>query len=87
MPYDNTIGGNFDNTFGDLIEFRGIAQHFIVDACKFGYEFLYGAFGVDKGYKLVGNLVTIELVYGYFGNAFFVVFTSCGFYVEYCVQF
>ena len=86
MTYDNAIGGNFDNAFGNLIEFRSIAQHFVVDACKFSNELLNGAFGVYQWYELVGYFVPVELIDGDIGNALFIVFTSCGFYVEYCVQ-
>jgi hypothetical protein len=47
---------------------------------------LYGNFRINQTDELIHNLMTIKFVDGDFGNTFFVVLTSRGFYVKYCVN-
>ena len=86
MCYDDTAFSNFYNTFCNFIEFRCIVKHFAIYACEIYHKRLYFSFGVYKAYKLINNFVAIESVNGYFSDAFFVEFSTGGFYVEYCVN-
>jgi len=83
---ENTVSGDFNDPFCDLVEFRSILQHFIVDAGKLNHKWLNFSFRIDQTDQGVNYLMAVVPVNGNFCNAFFIVFSSGGFYVNYYVN-
>ena len=76
------IGCDFDNSFGNFVEFRCIFEHCIVDSRQVDHKRLNWFFGIYKANKLIYNFVTVKFVYSDFGNTFFIVLSARGFYVD-----
>jgi len=78
--------GDFNDAFGHLKKLGCRLQHGVIDAGEFNHKGLDWDFGVDQADELVYDFVAVEFIDGNFGNAFFVVLSTGGFYVKYCVQ-
>ena len=86
MCNQNTILRDFDDAFGNLVEFRRRFQHGVVDSGQFHDKRLDRDFRIHQRYELVDDFVSVEPVYSDFGDAFFVELAAGGFYVEDCVD-
>lgn len=72
--------------FGDLVKFRGFFHHFIRDTCQCSDIVGDIFFRIDKGYKLVCDLITIKMVNRYFRNFFGFRASTGSFYVNDGIQ-
>ena len=85
MRNDDTIFGNFYNTFGNFVKLWCVFKHVRINACKIDYKGLNVAFWINQRNELICDLMSIELIDRNLSNTLFVVLTTCGFYVYYCV--
>src|SRR5690554_1120127 len=86
MGDNNGFLSNFYNAFGYFVKLWCIAEHIIVDAREIDNKLLNGSFGVYQANELINYFVTVKFVYSDFGDSFFVILATGGFYVKNCVQ-
>src|SRR5690606_11701550 len=77
---------NLDDPLGYFEKFRGVPEHLIVDLCKIYNKRLDVLLGIYEADKLVDDPMSVELMNGNFCNSLFVVFSPCGFNVQYSVH-
>ena len=79
--YNKAVFGDFDDAFGHFKKPWGIPQHLAINTGKLFYKGLNESFGIDQTDELIGDFLSIVLIYGNFGNSFLIVLSSCGFNV------
>ena len=86
MGHKDPILGKFYDFFGNFVKLRGIHDHFIGDAGQRGDVIGYVLFRVDKGYKLISNPLTVEMINGDFRYFFGLRASACSLYVHNGIQ-
>ena len=79
MSNNDTVLCDLNNTLGDLIKFRGIAQHRIINTCKSYHKGLYRPLRIYQTDELIYYFMSVKFVDSNLGNSLFIIFSSGSF--------